>query len=77
MNMIPSIPNALMTAKYPKENLQELILNMNPLTELSGLIRYLKNLRVLGIGHSKITELPSQLQYLTNLQQIVVENTPL
>ena len=40
------------------DNLQELILNVNPLTELSGMIRYLKNLKVLGIAHSKIQELP-------------------
>ncbi|CDW90230.1 UNKNOWN [Stylonychia lemnae] len=55
----------------------KLILNVNPLTELSGLIRYLKNLRVLGIAHSKIQELPPQIANLQNMKQIVVENTPL
>src|SRR5271167_86605 len=51
-------------------------MNANPLTELSGLIRYLKNLKVLGIAHSKIQELPSSISYLS-LTSIVVENTPL
>ena len=60
-----------------QENLQELVLNANPLTELSGLVRYLKNLRVLGIAHTKIQELPPQIAGLANMKQIVVENTPL
>ena len=50
---------------------------MNPLTELSGLIKnFKKNLRVLGISHSKIIELPPQIASM-NLRQIMVENTPL
>lgn len=59
-----------------QHNLSQLVLNANPLTELSDLIRYLKNLKVLGIAHSKIQELPPQIATL-NLKQIVVENTPL
>jgi len=49
---------------------------MNPLQEISGLIKYLKRLRVFGIAHSNITELPPQIAKL-QLKQIIVENTPL
>lgn len=76
MNKITSIPNAFFTSHKMRDHLQELILNNNPITELSGLIRYLVNLRVLGIAHTKIQELPSQIALL-NLKKIVVENTPL
>jgi Leucine-rich repeat (LRR) protein len=51
-------------------------MNANPLTELSGMIRYLKNLKSLGIAHTKIEELPPLIATL-NLESIVVENTPL
>ena len=76
MNKISDIPNEFFTSKHPKASLQELVLNMNPLTELSGLIKNFKNLKVLGIGHTQIVELPPSIEQL-NLEKIVVENTPL
>lgn len=57
-NRIPAIPNDFYHSPSMQEHLQELVLNVNPLSELSGLIRYLKNLKVLGIAHTKIQELP-------------------
>jgi Leucine-rich repeat (LRR) protein len=75
-NRIKTIPNEFYQSENMKESLTTLIMNANPLTELSGLIRYLKNLKVLGIAHSKIQELPSSIAYL-DLKTIVVENTPL
>jgi len=41
---------------------------MNPLTELSGLIKNLEKLKVLGISHSKIRELPAQIAQMKNLK---------
>lgn len=41
-----------------KNNLRELLLNSNPLRELPGAIKSLRNLKILGIAHTKITELP-------------------
>ena len=76
MNKISDIPNEFFTSKHSKASLQELVLNMNPLTELSGLIKNFKNLKVLGIGHTQIIELPPSIEQL-NLEKIVVENTPL
>eukprot|EP00347_Sterkiella_histriomuscorum_P017777 403348034 len=76
-NKIQTIPNEFYQSESMQEHLTDLILNVNPLTELSGLIRYLKNLRVLGIAHTKIQELPPQIANLQNMKQIVVENTPL
>lgn len=76
-NKISSIPNEFYQSESIQEHLTDLIMNVNPLAELSGLIRYLKNLRVLGIAHTKIQELPPQIANLNNIKQIVVENTPL
>mmetsp|Transcript_17606 Transcript_17606/g.16831 ORF Transcript_17606/g.16831 Transcript_17606/m.16831 type:complete len:156 (+) Transcript_17606:267-734(+) len=75
-NQIKIIPNEFFQSDSMKANLQQLIMNANPLIELNSLIRYLKALKVLGIAHSKIQELPSSIAEL-ELKTIVVENTPL
>lgn len=59
-----------------QNKLEDLIMNVNPLKELSSSIKYLRRLKVLGIAHTKILELPEAISKC-NLKQIVVENTPL
>mmetsp|Transcript_15906 Transcript_15906/g.11508 ORF Transcript_15906/g.11508 Transcript_15906/m.11508 type:complete len:110 (-) Transcript_15906:571-900(-) len=51
-------------------------MNANPLVELNSLVRYLQELKVLGIAHTKIQELPQSIVDL-DLKTIIVENTPL
>ena len=66
-NNIKTIPNEFFISPNIKSNLEEFIMNSNPLTEISGAISYLKKLTILGIAHTKITELPSQIARIVSL----------
>jgi Leucine-rich repeat (LRR) protein len=76
-NNISTIPLAFLQSDQIQSSLKVLILNNNPITELSPSISKLEKLEVLGIASTLINKLPNQIVDLRSLKQIYVHDTPL
>ena len=72
-NHISEIPNELFKNLV---DLRVLILNANPIENLSGEVRNLTKLQILGIASTLIKELPQEISKL-KLKQILVHDTNL
>ena len=69
-NNIKSIPIDFLRNENMKKNLEELILNSNPLQELSSSVSQLDNLKVLGISYTEVTEIPQSIIKMPKLEQL-------
>ena len=76
-NNIKTIPSEFMKSENMKKSLEELILNSNPISELSGNLSLLENLKVLGISYTEVTDIPQSIVRMPKLIQLNCFNAKL